>query len=714
MKKKILIQFLIFLSVFSVSYLSYMKHFVFVESFENKLNDIMLFVRGNVKADSRIVIVDIDEKSLHELGQWPWSRNIVAKILYNLAKKNVGIIGLDIVFAEHDNSSPKRVFKKMGIPNKNVEDYDAILANAIGDTPTVVGYVFALQNDGVIAHEVPKSQVILIEKNKPKNSYLIKGQRAILNIPMIQEKAYSNGYFNTVPDKDGVVRSIPLVIEYKGFLYPSLSLEITRLVMAQNKMTINYLQDGVDSILMDSLHIPTDFFGRLKVNYRGTSHRYKYISASDVYYNRVKKNDLEGKIALVGTSSAGLLDLRSSPLESTFPGVEIHATAIDNILNQNFLFKPTWIYGVDLLSIFFLLLFVFIILMLPNALLSFIFFLGLNILLLLVDYYMMVYKGIILSTFIPLISLNFLFLIGSSVNFFLETKQKNRIKNKFASKVSSVVVDELMKNNTEEFFEGKEEEITIFFSDIRGFTSLSEDIGSAQKLINFLNEYITPMSDIILEHKGTIDKFIGDSIMAYWNAPINVKAHSDKALCAAIEQIKALAELNNTFALQDKPLIDIGIGLNTGLSIVGEIGSKGRSDYTCIGDSVNLASRVESLCKVYGVKIIITEFTKVLLEGKYELRELDIVKVKGKAKPVVLYECYGDKSYTWKKYNDALQYELAIKLYRNSEFEKAYNIFYILNQDYKQKLYELYLERCMYFKNNPPSNFNGVFTFEKK
>lgn len=715
MKKKILIQFLIFLLILSSSFFAYLKYPNHFKTFENKINDTMFKIRGKVKADSNIVIVDIDEKSLYELGQWPWSRDVVAQVLQNLADYGVGIIGLDIVFAEHDNSSPKRVLKKLGIENKNVEDYDEILAAAIANTPTVVGYVFALQDDGILAKTSPKDTAIVIEKNKPINSYLIRTHRAILNIPTIQDNAYSNGYFNTIPDEDGIVRSIPMVMDYDGFLYPSLSLEMVKLMLGESKIVINYQQKGVESVSIGDHIIPTDIFGRLMVNYRGNQHSYNYISASDIYYKRISFEKIKNKIVLIGTSAAGLLDLRSTPFENVFPGVEVHANAIDNIINQDFLASPSWVYGADLLSIFVLLLIVLGILMIPNVITSFVLLFVVNIFLLIVHYYIMVYEGIVLNTLLPLLGINLLFFLGESYNYFLENKLKIRIKNKFASKVSSAVVEELIKGKNEGVLEGKEEEITIFFSDIRGFTPLCEKLSSAQKIIELLNQYMTPMVDIIVKYEGTIDKFIGDAIMAYWNAPLRVKNHADKALKTAIEQIRALEELNATLTQEHKPNINIGIGINTGDCIVGEMGSSGRSDYTCVGDSVNLASRVEGLCKVYGSNIVITEFTKSLLVDEYELIELDVVRVKGKDEPIKIYECYGDKSYIWKNYKDDVHdYNEAMSLYRNSKFDLAYKKFKLLNETNTQKVYELYLERCDYFVKNPLEDFDGVFTFDVK
>ncbi|WP_418640965.1 CHASE2 domain-containing protein [Sulfurimonas sp. ST-27] len=716
--KKILMQLFIFVNITLISMFAYLKYPSFFSLFENKLNDVMFLARGDKTADDRIVIVDIDEKSLQQLGQWPWSRNKVATILEHLTQYGAGIIGLDIVFAEKDNSSPKLVLQKLGLKNIAAEDYDKILAETIAASPTVTGYVFALKNDTLEKREtLPKTTAIIIEKNKPEKSSLIKPYRAIVNIPVIKNAAYSSGYFNTIPDEDGVVRSIPMIMEYRGLLYPSLSLELTRLALGERKVVINYYKKGVESIRIGKITIPTDRFGRMIINYRGRQHKYKYISACDIYANKIDPKEIAGKIVLVGTTAAGLLDLRSTPFDSVYPGVEVHATAIDNILNQEFLARPSWIIGFDIVDIFLSLSIAFGLLLIPNAMLSFTFLTLFITGLLFMHYYTMTEKGLLINTLFPLAGISFLFVIGEAVNYFLESRQKERIKQKFATKVSPAVVEELIANADSDTFDVKEKEITILFSDIRDFTSISEKMDSAKSLINLLNEYMTPMVDIITKYKGTVDKFIGDAIMAYWNAPTDVQDHPDKALQSAIEQILRLETLNIKLSKEKKPNINIGIGINTGVSVVGEMGSIGRSDYTCIGDSVNLASRAEGLCKVYASKIILSEYTKKMLKkDNYFLRELDTVRVKGKNKPVTIYECMGYKEKHWVNFNenDTRIYTEALKLYKNSHFKEAKKLFTRLNNANVQKLYTIYIQRCEYYIHNRPKDFDGVFTFTNK
>ncbi|NLC27364.1 MAG: adenylate/guanylate cyclase domain-containing protein [Campylobacteraceae bacterium] len=662
-----------------------------------------------------IVIVDIDEKSLQALGQWPWSRDEVAILLENMTKAEVGIIGLDIVFAESDNSSPKKVFKKLNIPYKDALDYDEVLSTAFATTPTISGYVFDFESE-TTRGALPNIPAIIVQKNRKNSNFLPQARGIIANIDTLQNASYSSGFFNTMPDEDGVVRSVPLLIEYDNQIFPSLNLEILRAIMGVKKIEVNYTDIGIETVLVGDLFIPTDRFGRLLVNYKGNSRAYRYISAVDIYNNNFDKELLEGKIAIVGTSASGLLDLRATPYESVYPGVEIHATAIDNILNQDFIYIPAWVESANLAIMLGLVVGIAFASSFFGPIVSALIALFLMYGFLHYAYTLLLTDGVLLNVFYPFASASLLYLILTLMHYIVESRQKEFIKEKFSKKVSKAVAENLIKQNSQELMKGSEREITIFFSDIRGFTNISENIGSPKKLINYLNQYMTPMSDIIVKQEGTIDKFIGDAIMAYWNAPLDVVHHANKALDAAIMQLKELENLNKRFVLQNLPIVDIGIGLNSGLGVVGEMGSSGRSDYTVIGDTVNIGSRLESLCKQYGAKIILSQTTKDLLinNEEYIFRELDHVRVKGKKRAVCIYECLGNKSYEIAPLQGKEQYEEALQLYKSGDFVLAHEKFTALVTMFETKLYALYLERCAHYMKNPPENFDGVFTFTSK
>ena len=736
--RKSLTQLLFSLIIMGSCIPGYLYYSSFWQPFEYKIKDLMLQSRGAIKGDAAIIIIDIDEKSLKALGQWPWSRDKIAKVLQNLADLGVAIVGLDVVFAEADNSSPQHVLTQLGLPHQGVPDYDAIFAEAVAQTPTIVGYVFALTPDTIDPEGNPKSAATIIEQNRPEHSSLIKPYRAILNIPQIQKGAYSSGYFNTIPDSDGIVRSIPLVMEYDGVLYPSLSLEMVRIMLGAKKINIVYDESGLRQIEIGENTIPTDFFGRLMVNYRGGQNSYRYISAIDVYNNTVDPLAIKDKIALLGTSAAGLLDLRSTPFESVYAGVEVHANAIDNMLHQEYIAKPIWTRGVDLLSIVVFSIITLAILLLPSAFFSFLALLALNLIIIVAHYYNMVYQGILLNTILPLAAINILFIVGQAINYFLEIRQKELVKHKFASKVSPAVMNNILSSQTD-VLQGVEKEITIFFSDVRNFTGISEAAGNAKSLIRLMNAYMDPMSQIIIRAGGTVDKFIGDAIMAYWNAPISMKDHADKAVTAALQQLHHLKTLNASIAAnpefatitamanqKNSPIIDIGIGINTGVAIVGEMGTSSRSDYTVIGDPINLGSRLESLCKYYNSHLTISNFTKAKLEGAYIFRFLDLVTVKGKSEPVEIWQIHDfdapQREPLYEVSYETLQEELtlhheAIALYQAANFAEALSCFEALQKrDTKTNhaIYPIYIERCTHYIAFPPSAFNGVFVHTTK
>jgi len=684
---------------------------------DKRVRDFMFIARGEEHIKKKVVIVDIDEKSLGSIGQWPWPRIEMAKLLYNIALAEPKAIGLDIVFAESDNSSPKKVLSKLGYGQlDDIPDYDEMLAEVFAGTPTISGYVFALEDDGMPVERAPKTEARIIERDKGETEFLITPYRAILNIPLLQDSAQSTGFFNTIPDDDGIIRRVPLLMKFGDFIYPSLSLEMIRYGENDSKIYVDYSEQGISSITLGEHHIPTDRFGRLLVNFYGGTRIFEYISASDIVEGTVPPEKLKDMYILIGTSAAGLLDLRSTPFDSVYPGVEVHATVIQNILDDRYLYRPSWSEGAELFATAMIFLVTIVVFYFASALVS---LLIASVLLAGATfgvYYLIFTEGIVLSLALPLLALILSYLSSMVINYFYETKQKELIKARFAKKVSPAVVEELIKSSDGDILEGKEKYITIFFSDVRGFTTISEAMGSPKALIELLNEYMTPMVEIVIEEKGTIDKFIGDAIMAYWNAPNDVPDHEDRALRASIRQINALVELNKKILSEGKPRIDIGIGLNSGLCTVGEMGSAGRADYTIIGDPVNLGSRLEGLCKPYGAKIILSEFTLAGLKRREEycIRELDRVRVKGKTEPVKIYESLGFAKDNPKPKEELDRYALALELYHQAKFQDSLELFEELQKSAGDKLYGMYKERCKHFIANPPEDFDGVFTFTTK
>lgn len=702
---KVLTTLFILISLLISSAYLYLPNYF--QSLDDRVRDFYFIYRGPQKTSDDIVIIDIDEKSLKELGQWPWERNKVATILTNLTKSGAGIIGLDIIFAEADKTSPKKFADKWNLDIKNMPDYDLILSQTIANTPTILSYIFDF--DIINNNDTPHIPAIFIEKNKNYGEFIPRAKGVLTNLEIIQESGYSSGFINNIPDETGIIRSVPLLINYDNALYPSLAFEMFRVAKEVNKVKVLYDTVGVSNIYIGKENITTDRYARLHINFRGEFKSYKYISAVDIYNNNIKKEDIEGKFVLIGTSAYGLMDLRATPMDSVIPGVEIQANVIDNLLNKDMLVKPYW--G-EFANIIIIITIVFIIIffysrltLLPLIiiyLLSFVSILYLN-------YYILFSFYIILNSIFPMVAMVFSLISVLGIKYIFEFRQKEIIKNSFSKKVSKQVMEDLLSQQNITDLSSKEVNVTIYFSDIRSFTSISENLKSPKRITDFLNYYMNAMVESIEKYSGTIDKFIGDSIMAYWNAPLAMQNHADKAVLTALEQIAKREDIN-TIINKDFGLdIDFGIGINTGNAILGEIGSIGRSDYTIIGDAVNLASRLEGLCKRYKVRLIISEFTKELLINEYVEQLLDIVQVKGKKEPVKIYEIIDIGKPNNEKTKELNLYNQAHKLYLDAKFTDAKKIFDKLYEQYKKHLYNIYSLRCKHLIDEGVNNFDGIF-----
>lgn len=698
-------------------------------SLDNRLRDFFFIARGPIPTTGQVVIVDLDDASLAKYGQWPWSRDLFSELLQKLANDGAGIVGLDIVFSEADRTSPAKLAKRYHFPAKNLPDFDQVMAKTLAQTPTILGYVFQM-NTPTPGADTPNIPAIFIERGYSKNSDILQPKGILLNIPTLQNAAYSSGFFNNVPDETGMVRSVPLVMKYDGVIYPSLSLEMIRIALQANKVFVNYSDLGVESIQLGKSFIPTDPGGRLFVNYRGPGHTFPYISAAKVLEGKVDPKSLEGKFVLIGTSAAGLLDLRSMPFDNVYPGVEAHANVIDNILKGDFLTRPSWIVAANMLVITVVFLFSYLLFIRIPAFWAFVAYVT-ELAGLFVFYYDTLFKeGIVFNILFGIFALGAAFIFSLVVGYFFETRQKMMLRGKLSSKVSPAVMEEILKNEAGNVMESDTREVTIFFSDVRNFTNISEALSNPKTLIHFLNDYMEPMTDLIVHAQGTVDKFIGDAIMAYWNAPIDVEDHPDKAVTASLQQIAMLKDINERIRKDDRfqavvkmsdkngvPPLDIGIGLNTGEAVVGEMGSVGRSDYTVIGDAINLGSRLESLCKFYNSKVTISNFTKERLKRDYIFRFLDLVTVKGKTEPVEVWQVHDFGQAEGRMKEELDKHHHAIALYKEAKFAEALAVFKELQawpDKTNQNIYNIYIERCEHYIEEPPEHFNGVFVHKTK
>jgi len=686
-------------------------------------------MRGPVPVTEQVVIVDIDEKSLQSYGQWPWSRSIMASLITQLRDDGAGIVGLDIVFAEADKSvKPYNKEDNESCPDR----YDKEFASVIYASPVIGGYFFSFDFNTTQEASIP---AVFVEKGLSKGRYIPEPIGARFNIDCLQDAFFSSGFFNTIPDHGGMIRRIPLLMRYHDILYPSLALEMIRIYTNTDKVVVQNSKTGVDSIQLSNFAIPTDRHARMHINFRGPSKSFRYISASDVIQQKVDPSVFAGKFVLIGTSAIGLADLKPTPFDTVMPGVEIHANMIDTVLSNSMISTPHNIELIDLTMIFLIVVLSALVFYLLNgwliipALLFFLYGLYRLFFVLLFE------EGVVINILMPFISLFATMLLTLLLRYLFTSRQKQQLQKAFAQKVSPAVMHDILTNETHDLLVPKEKDVTVFFSDIRSFTTISETIGKPKDVILLLNEYLTPMVESIVQHHGTIDKFIGDAVMAYWNAPTDVANHADRAVESAIEQLLTLKEINRKIEQYQKEqyclvkkainqntaerkahydmMINIGIGINTGVVTIGEMGSYGRSDYTIIGDHVNLASRLEGLCKTYGVLLIISETTKDALTGNYHIRELDWVRVKGKSKPVSIYEVLIEEvsQEELEKYNSALD------LYRKSKLDQARKQFKVLadhSGKYSYKLYKMYQKRCEHLIGEKIDDFDGIFNFTSK
>ncbi|MBU0993367.1 MAG: adenylate/guanylate cyclase domain-containing protein [Proteobacteria bacterium] len=706
-------------------------------SLDNQITDAMFRWRGPVPTTGQVVIVDIDEKSLKEFGQWPWPRDIVALLVTSIHESGVKVLGFDIVFAEKDRTSPIAYISRLGsvlkcplseedlaaLEDKDALNHDIILGNAVAAHPTVLGYVFQQKTDTLKTRSEKPFPSANIRIDPPEYSYeniaLMKAFRAIVNVEDVAQ-AETEGFFNVFPDQSGTVRKVPLFMELDGLAYPSLALEMLRLGLQEDTVTIHLskqektFKQDIIGVSFANRFIPTDATCQVTVNYRGTVFSFPYVSALDVIQGK-NRAALKDKYVIIGTSAAGLLDLRATPFSSKFTGVEIHANVIDNILAGDLFLYDIFTENAITLTI----------IIVFGLILSFVLsfcgpvYGGIGGLLTLItltvgNYYLFFLRNEIIGVAYPFVSFLLIFIILSLFNYFFEGREKHFIHKAFGHYVSPHVVNALVKRPDKLSLKGEQKELTIFFSDIRDFTTISESMNSHQLGI-LLNEYLTAMSTIVMEYEGMVDKFIGDAIMAIWGAPLDDENHARNAARASLKMMETLTKLQVHWESQGFPKIDIGIGVNTGMVSVGNFGSHARFDYTVIGDNVNLASRLEGLNKMYGTKIIISEFTKMAIGDSFSCRLIDLVKVKGKKESTKIFELVCEGSPDPEKKKEIVMFEEALSDYHSRKFKDAYNKLETLNHMYARTLYTGYLDRIdQYFENPPPEDWDGAFVFKRK
>ncbi|MDX2455916.1 MAG: adenylate/guanylate cyclase domain-containing protein [Gammaproteobacteria bacterium] len=681
------------------------------------------------KPDPRIVIVDIDEKSLRQEGRWPWSRATVSRLTQRVFEQGAFVMAMDVVFAEpqrnpidallgHLDPETRQALLSNTLVADLIKSQDQLFAEVIRDYDIVLGYTFADASDppkGMLPEALPLPGDVVEDLLVPRmDSY-------VANLEVLQRQAATAGFFSIMPDADGVIRRAPLLLRYGGQLYTSLALETIRRYLQVAQINLDGVPvDGsiaVESVsLGELLDIPTDAAGKVLVPYRGRQGSFHYVSAADVLNGLPSTGLLDGAIVLFGTTAVGLYDLRATPVQGVYPGVEVHASIIAGILDGHFPFEPSWAAGANVATLLGLGLISVLVAPFISPIVTMLLSLVFMGLLIALNLWLWSSQGIVLAIVAPLVLVAMTSIADLAYGFLVEARSRRQLKAIFGQYVPPERVEEMNRDPDGNFaVDGESRNLSVLFCDIRSFTTISESL-AADELKRLLNHFFTPMTGIIFNGKGTIDKYVGDMIMAFWGAPIHDDNHRQHAVEAALAMLDKLVELRADFRERGWPEVNMGIGINSGMMNVGDMGSEYRRAYTVIGDAVNLGSRLEGLTKYYGVGLIVSEATAEGLTG-ITLRCLDRVRVKGKHEPVTIFEPAGKKA--------ALSYETitaikasnaAVGLYFSGQLEAALDGFRSLAEAYPDdSFYSLYLERIpRLLAEGIGPDWNGVFVHTSK
>ncbi len=675
------------------------------------------------QVSSRPLIVDIDEASLARFGQWPWPRYRLAALIDRLGQAGAAAVGLDILLAEQDQTSPVVLRSRMqedfglkiaieGLPAE-IEDNDQILAHVLRQNPAVLGCYFRLK--GPVVSTLPFAGPGVAEYLQPKavSAYQTLPRAHSVSLPLAGfTESAPLGFFNAHIDPDGLLRRIPVLLAFQDDIYACLALRTLMVAYNQTTLVLHSGEDGLQSVQCGPFQLPLTPEGTMPVLFRGPSGLYQTVSAKDILENKIDPAVLKDRIVFVGTSATGLVDIRATPFDSYFPGVEVHAAIVDAILSKRFMVTPALIAGIQPVLIFFtglacLLLFGLChsAVALPVGIVT-----GWGMWQIGQTFFA---RGVFVSPLYALLTLLAVGLTVIGVRFWHEERQKKMIHHTFRRYVSPEVVNQILKSGKgQAALAGERRELSILFSDIRGFTSMSEQL-SPEQVVTLLNRYFTPMTLLIRSSQGTVDKFIGDAIMAFWNAPLDVDNHAARAVSTALAMHDALADLNTELRRDYGSTMRIGVGIHTGQVYAGNMGTSDLLTYTAIGDSVNLASRLESLCPVYGVNVIVSEDVRRHCQQYFFWQRLDRVRVKGKKQAVEIFQPVRPEQ-VQERAGEFQAYDEALGAWDKGDFALAAEKFSALAASWPCLLYELYVTRCETLCKTPPQEWNGVWTFTAK
>ena len=690
--------------------------------------------------DERIVIIDIDERSLARVGQWPWSRARVAALVRELTERQqVAALALDAVFAEPDRSSGLQNLERLAREDLQHDpafadwlaraapqlDYDGVLARALQQGPVALGYYLSSDRDARRSGTLPRP---LAEVDAPPPG-MLHWDGYGSNIAPLTEAAPRAGFFNSVADPDGKVRAVPLVAAFEGRLYESLSLAALRLGLDNPPLRLERVAGqaagGLAAVTLGSgaqaLRVPVDARGAALVPFRGPGGpgggSFRYISALDVLEGRLPAGELKGRYTLLGFTAPGLMDLRATPVGEVYPGVEVHANLLSGMLDGRIAVRPDYAAGYEVA----LLLALGLVLILGLPLLPVAASLGLGLALLAgilaLDFSLYLGAGLAMPLATALVLTLTALAVNMALGYFVESRAKRELAQQFATYVPPELVRQMLRNPERYGMQARAEELTVMFCDLRGFTSLSETM-EPLALQALLNDVLSRLTHVIRAHQGTIDKYMGDCVMAFWGAPVAQPDHARLAVDAAVAMSAAMRQLNAERAARGEPALAVGIGLNTGVMSVGNMGSDLRRAYTVVGDAVNLASRLESLSRVYQVDIVASQATvDHAAAGQHLWQELDRVRVKGKHQATTIHTVRAAPGQA----SAALQAELALwqaalPLWRAGSFEEFRTKVNELQQaNANFFLYRLYAARVASQLQTPPGpGWDGTTDFDAK
>lgn len=689
--------------------------------------------------DTQVVIVDIDERSIGVEGHWPWPRDRLAVLTEQLFEQyEVRTVGFDINFPEEDRNVGADVLRRLaaGALSANEEflrvmdeveaelKTDERFAAALRERNAVLGYVFrefAAQEGGNEIGALPSS---MYDRGDVESGVsFVKAAGYTGNVPVLQQAARSAGFFdNPVVDRDGVFRRVPALQQYNDGIYSSLAIEISRAALGWPQLDFVFARDAnvrnnisLEWLRLGERRIPVDQDLAVYVPYRGPAFTIPYISATDVLSGAADAAMLRDKVVLIGTSAPGLLDMRVTPVGERFVGVEVHANIVDGILSERIKYRPAYMRGAHISLLVLLAIALTWLLARYSVVPATIATLVVVAVIVIGNLVLWTEADFIVPLASPLLFIAVVFLLQILYGLLIESRGKRHLTQMFGQYVPPELVEEMDQNQQDVSLEGESREMTVLFSDVRGFTNLSEGLDPKQ-LTQLMNEFLTPLTRAIHEQRGTIDKYMGDAVMAFWGAPLEDDEHASHSVAAALDIVAVMERLGPEFRAKGWPELRVGIGLNTGIMNVGNMGSEFRMAYTVMGDAVNLGSRLEGLTKAYGVNIIVSEYTRHAAP-EFAYLELDRVRVKGKAEPVAIYEPLGRRDALPKEAKQLrARHKQALMLYRDQQWDAAEREFFTLSQaEPSRSLYRIYLERIAHFRRQPPgAGWDGVFTFSTK